>query len=115
MQQTRRYGWLIALLLLLSWWQDAEALRCEHRLVSRGDTPADVLFKCGPPTMEHHRDEAVDIVEPVFVEGKTLLVARRLTIPVEVWTYNFGPHALVYVLTFRQDRVVDIHTRDHGY
>jgi hypothetical protein len=113
MQQARVYGTFIALLVLGSW-QYAEALRCEHQLVSWGDTPEEVLFKCGPPTVQQHRDETIEIFEPVFVEGKKILVARRLTIPVEVWTYNFGPHALIYVLTFRNDRVVDIRTRDYG-
>jgi hypothetical protein len=114
MQQARVYCGLLAL-MLLGGWQYAEALRCEHRLVSWGDSPAEVLFKCGSPTLQQQRDEAIEIFEPVFIEGKKILVARRVTIPVEVWTYNFGPHELIYVLTFRDDRVVDIRTRDQGH
>jgi hypothetical protein len=107
------YCGLIALMLLGSG-PYAEALQCEHRLVSSGDTPAEVLSKCGPPTLQQQRDEEIEIFEPVFIQGKKILVAQRITIPVEVWTYNFGPHALIYVLTFRNDRVVDIRTRGYG-
>jgi hypothetical protein len=101
--------------MLLGSWQYAEALRCEHRLVSWGDSSAEVLFKCGSPTLQQQRDEEIEIFEPVFVEGKKLLVTRRVMIPVDVWTYNFGPNELIYVLTFRNDRVVNIRTRDYGY
>jgi hypothetical protein len=108
------YGGLIALILLGSW-QSAEALRCEHRVVSSGDTPVEVLAKCGPPTVQRQRDEEIEIFEPVFIQGKRILATRRIIIPVEVWTYNFGPHELIYELIFRNDRVVEIRTRGYGY
>jgi hypothetical protein len=107
--------WALIVLPLLGSWQSAEALRCENRLVSSGDSPVEVLEKCGPPTWQQFREEEIEIFEPFFVDGKRVLVARRITVPVEVWTYNFGPHALIYVLTFRKDRIVDIRTRGYGY
>ena len=114
MQKTWLY-WKLIVFMLLGGWQSAEALRCQNRLVSSGDSPVEVYEKCGPPTVQQQRDEEIEIVEPIFIDGKKVLVARRITIPVEVWTYNFGPHELIYELTFRNDRVVDIRTRGYGY
>jgi hypothetical protein len=107
--------WDLIIFILLGIWQSAEALRCEHRLVSSGDSPVEVLEKCGPPTEQKLREEEIEIIEPFFVDGKKILVARRIIVPVEVWTYNFGPHELIYVLTFRKDRIVNIRTRGYGY
>jgi hypothetical protein len=107
--------WDLIIFMLLGGWQSAEALRCEHRIVSSGDSPVEVFEKCGPPTWQQYREEEIEIVEPFFVDGKKVLVARRITVPVEVWTYNFGPHELIYVLTFRKDRIVNIRTRGYGY
>jgi hypothetical protein len=107
--------WQCILLLVLTSWQSAEALRCQQRLVSSGDTPTEVLEKCGPPTEQRQRDEEIEVIEPHVIHGKKVLLSRRITIPVEVWTYNFGPHALIYVVTFRDDRVVRIQTRGYGY
>lgn len=107
--------WALILVMVLGCWQSAEALRCQSRLVSSGDSPFEVVKKCGPPTVQQYRDEEIEILEPIFIDGRKVLVSRRITIPVEVWTYNFGPHELIYELIFRDDRVVKIRTRGYGY
>jgi hypothetical protein len=107
--------WGLIVLIVLGSWQSAEALRCQNRLVSSGDSPIEVLGKCGTPTLQQYRQEEIETFEPVFIRGKQVLVARRITVPVEIWTYNFGPHSLIYVVVFRNDRVVDIRTQGYGY
>jgi Protein of unknown function (DUF2845) len=102
-------------LVVLGSWQSAEALRCEHRLVSSGDTTADVLFKCGAPTVQQQSEEELEIFETIFLRHERVRVARRILVPIEEWIYNFGPHSLMYVLRFRNGRVVDIRTRGYGY
>jgi Protein of unknown function (DUF2845) len=113
-----KHAWVycgLIVLLLLGSWRSAAALRCEHRVVSSGDSPAEVLFKCGPPTVQRQRDEEIEVFDSVFINGRRVLVTRRMIVPVEVWTYNFGPHDLLYELIFRYDRVVHIRTRGYGY
>lgn len=105
----------LMVLMLFGSWQHAEALRCGHRLVSSGDAPTEVLSKCGPPTAQYQRDEEIEFFQSVFIRGREVLVARRITIPVEVWTYNFGPHELIYELIFRDNRITNIRTRGYGY
>jgi hypothetical protein len=84
-------------------------------VVSSGNAPVEVLEKCGVPTLQQQRDEEIEVFKPVFINGKQVFVTHRITIPVEIWTYNFGPHELIYVLTFRDDRLVRIQTRGYGY
>ena len=114
MQKARLVSALIVLVILGSL-NNAAALRCENRIVSSGDTSSEVLSKCGAPTVQQTRQEEIEIFEPVFVGPEKVLVARRIPITVEEWTYNFGPHNLLYVLTFQNGRVVDIRTRGYGY
>ena len=105
----------VLILLVLGSWQSAAALWCENRLVSSGDTAAEVLFKCGPPTVQQQRDEEIEVLAPVFFRSKQVLVTRRILVTVEEWIYNFGPHSLLYVLTLHNGRVTKIHTRGYGY
>ena len=108
------YGVLLSLAVLSSW-QNAEALRCDHRVVSSGDMAAEVLMKCGAPTAQQQREEEIEVFEQVFFRGHRSLVARRIFVTIEEWIYNFGPHNLLYVLTFRNGRLTDIRTRGYGY
>jgi hypothetical protein len=43
--------------------------------------------------------------------------ARTLTVPVlvEIWTYNFGPHRLMYRLHMVEGVLRDIRTLGYGY
>ena len=113
-----RYAWVYGVLLslvVLGGWQSAEALRCEHRIVSSGDTAAEVLIKCGAPTAQQQREEEIEIFDRAFFRGQPTLISRRILITIEEWIYNFGPHELLYVLIFRNGRLTDIRTRGYGY
>jgi hypothetical protein len=114
MQKARVVCALIVLVVLGNL-NKAEALRCENRIVSSGDTSSDVLFKCGTPTLQQVREEEIEVFEPVFIGPEKVLVARRIPITIEEWTYNFWPHNLLYVVKFENGRVVDIRTRGYGY
>lgn len=105
----------ILMLLVLGSAPYAEALRCSNRIVSTGDAPAEVLAKCGAPTTQQQREEVIQVYHPILIGGRETFITRLLTIPVEVWTYNFGPHELIYELIFRDNRVTDIRTRGYGY
>jgi hypothetical protein len=40
---------------------------------------------------------------------------RNVITVTEEWLYNFGPNSLIYVLLFREDRLVKIETRGYGF
>jgi len=65
--------------------QSDDGMQCGNRLVTLGDTKADVFLKCG---------------EPALRETPRVLGARAVII-VEEWTYNFGPGRFLRILTFQ--------------
>lgn len=83
--------------------------RCRHgRLLAEGDTVAEVLKKCGEPDLvERWQDEFV------LREGPTL--ERKVTVPVEQWTYDFGPRYFIHILTFRSGRLANIERGGYGF
>jgi hypothetical protein len=105
---------LIPALLLMAR-VEADSMRCGNQLVRHGDSRSEVRAKCG---------------EPVDVETRTIL--RRpyynyngrvlhfddnsfVEIPVEVWTYNFGPYKLMRRVQFVDGRIDEIETLGYGY
>ena len=98
----------------------AEALRCGNRIVSRGDTKTEVIFKCGEPTSVESWEETETFLEeiPAVLHrrygGPKHLVRTRIVV-VEEWLNNFGPHNLIHILRFYNSRVSDMRTGDYGY
>jgi len=37
-----------------------------------------------------------------------------VSVLVEEWTYNFGPHSLLYLLIFKENQLMKIDTRRYG-
>lgn len=80
---------------------------CGDRVLSVGDTKADILIKCGEPFHKSsHREEQKER----FDDSRS----RKVIITVEEWTYNFGPQQFMRIITFRNSKVVDIRTGDYG-
>jgi Protein of unknown function (DUF2845) len=105
------YGMLIS--ILLGSLTSAEALRCGQRIIALGYTKVEVVDRCGEPTAidQRYEDEIVGtLVDPVTKQS----VLRTVSILVEEWTYNFGPHSLLYLLIFKENRLVKIDTRGYG-
>ena len=104
---------LTASLLALA--ADAHAMRCENRLVTRGDSAARVERLCGEPTQVTRR--LVERERTVYRRGPGgAWVADRVTVTVEVqeWTYDRGPRRLVRVLTFEDGELVAVDTGGYG-
>lgn len=81
---------------------------CGGRIVSAGDTNADVIMKCGEPDWrESHKQE---IIEKLEADTK-----RKTFITVEEWTYNLGPDALMRTVTFKNGKVLDVRLGGYGY
>ncbi|HEU4382583.1 MAG TPA: DUF2845 domain-containing protein [Anaeromyxobacteraceae bacterium] len=72
---------------------------CDHSVLRTGLSTFDVLARCGQPAFQDLRLE-------VWGLGQVL---------VEVWTYDFGPHALVRFLKFVDGKLARIETGSYGY
>lgn len=79
----------------------SDTLRCGARLVQVGASPAEVQARCGDPAF---RDDW----------GAALINGFGSSRMVEQWTYDFGPHQLMQVLLFRDQRLQSIHADGYG-
>lgn len=102
----------VALILTLST-APAHALRCGNRLVSKGDTQAELLAKCGEPTQKGLRREyaPVRIWDPYLRDYRL----DHTIIYIEEWIYNFGPHRFMQSVQFQDGRVERIESLNYGY
>lgn len=92
----------------------ADAMRCGSKLISTGDTRSKVQQMCGEPTDVQTRT----ILRRPFrnFHGRLIYFDDGLIeIPVEVWTYNFGPYKLMRRVRFIDGMVDDIDTLGYGY
>ena len=104
------YGVLIG--IVLGGLTSAEAMRCGQPIVALGYTKAEVVHRCGEPAAIDQRYE--EEITGTFVDPVTKQsVLRTVSVLVEEWTYNFGPHSLLYLLIFKDNRLMKIDTR--GY
>jgi len=119
------------LLALLGGPAQANTLRCERDLVSRGDNQGEVLAACGEPVFATQKTiyrsgipnrrfgtfsalgsgYSVDITSQELIHHNRSVVA----VPVEVWTYNFGPRVFMREITFVDGRVDRIRTLGYGH
>jgi Protein of unknown function (DUF2845) len=91
----------------------AWALDCDGRLVSEGQMPWEVQAICGEPTQVYDTVEV--ILQPVYDPFRRVVDYLPVQIPKSVWTYNFGPSRLVYILTFRDGKLTHIETGGYGH
>lgn len=82
---------------------DWDTFRCKNGLVSRNDIMAEVIKKCGQPSLTNKREET-------YYRGGALVIFT-----VEEWTYNQGPYEFMYLLRFENGRVARIESLDTGY
>ena len=89
------------------------ALECEGRLVSMGASPWDVQAICGDPVQVSDTIEVV--LKPVYDPQGRVAGHLPVGVPKQVWTYNFGPSRLVYILTFLEGALIKIETGGYGH
>ncbi len=103
-------------LLLLAWagQTQAEALRCGTRLVYEGDVAAVVERLCGTPVQISH--SSVWRIPSVWRYGRRYQLSdQEVAVPVETWTYNFGPQQFMRELRFEDGVLIKIKILDYGY
>lgn len=90
---------------------DGFALRCGNKLANQGDRKAEVLLKCGEPTLvEKWREEVV-----IYEEEIEKHIKKVVNLYFEEWTYNFGSNRFLYFLKFKNDELSHIETGARGY
>jgi hypothetical protein len=102
------------LLLALAAPASADGMRCGSKLIGNGDTRSKVRQMCGAPTDVQTRT----ILRRPFYDfhGRLIHFGDGLVeIPVEIWTYNFGPYKLMRQVRFVDGAVEDIETLGYGY
>ena len=105
---------LAALLLTIAVPANADGMRCGSKLMSQGDPRAKVRQFCGEPTDVQTRSI---LRRPIFNFGGRIYSYGDgyVEVPVEIWTYNFGPYKLMRQVRFVDGRVEDIETLGYGY
>lgn len=83
------------------------SFKCGNRIVSLGDSKAEVLVRCGGPDWQDDWTEHL-------VESLSAAAERRISIAREVWLYDLGPTAFQRILTFENGRLQDIAAGGRG-
>lgn len=92
----------------------ADGMRCRGRLIRDGDARAEVRAFCGEPADVQTR---TILRRPYYnVRGRLVYFGDGLVeIPVETWTYNFGPNKLMRRVRFVDGLVEEVETLGYGY
>jgi hypothetical protein len=92
----------------------ADGMRCGGRLIRDGDARAEVRAFCGEPVDVQTRSI---LRRPVYnLQGRLVYSGDGLIeIPVETWTYNFGPNKLMRRVKFIDGIVDEVETLGDGY
>ncbi len=82
--------------------------RCGNRIVSLGDTKAEVIIKCGAPVW---KDDWTDQI----INDVNTVDELRVSVARERWVYNLGPNSFLRFLSFENGRLTDISMGGYGY
>ena len=80
-----------------------ETFRCGTKLVTVGDTSAEVAAKCGGPT------------QVARANGQQSQPSVTIAVSVETWLYSFGPTRLMMRVHIEGGTVVQIESVGYGY
>ena len=103
---------LLAATSLIACAASADSLRCGSRLISEGDSIEKVLQLCGQPTATRR---TWITRQPRFeYGGQEIPFEGTEDVPVDLWTYDFGPNKLMRRIRFVAGKVESIETLEHG-
>jgi len=90
----------------------ADTMRCGSKLINAGDTQDKVLQCCGEPTAQQR---TWIVRKPRFeVGGQEYSFNGEEEVPVDLWTYDFGPNKLMRRVRMVAGKVESIETLAHG-
>ncbi len=90
----------------------AVAQPCHGKIISVGDSKWEVQDACGEPSQI---EEATDVLlQSAYDNLRHVYVQIPVYVTKSIWTYNFGPTSLIYILTFRENKLDKIETGGYG-
>jgi hypothetical protein len=92
----------------------ADALSCRGGFISVGATTEEVLYKCGSPADVRNWEDARLIGPPTY-DTRFGIYSLVIYVPMEAWTYNFGPGKFMATLTFEKGKLKLIERGRYGY
>ena len=102
----------VLLSLLLASGASADSVRCGSKVITEGDPIEKVRQYCGEPT---ETERTWMTRQPRFeYGGQEIPFEGTEDVPVDLWTYDFGPNKLVRRIRFIAGKVDSIETREHG-
>jgi hypothetical protein len=108
----RRMALACITLFLLPFLAQADSMRCGSRIVKDGDTIEKVLAVCGEPTTEERT--WIQRAPQYELGDQWYSFPGTEDVPVDLWTYDFGPNKLVRRVRFVAGRVQSVVTLDRG-
>jgi|SRR5688572_15239440 hypothetical protein len=102
-------------ILAMLWWglfDPALALQCDGKVVSMGYHRWRVREICGEPA--NIQDIQQLTPRRYYDPYQRIYVDTFVHVNKSIWTYNFGPSRLIYILTFENDKLVNIETDGYG-
>ena len=92
----------------------ADAMRCGSRIIREGDTRTIVRDLCGEPADVQSR--SILRRPTYYIGGRQYYYGDAMVeVPVEIWTFNFGPYKLMRRVRFVDGLVEEIETLGYGY
>ena len=91
----------------------AYALRCGTGVVNVGDSALQLLRNCGEPTLKDRQERRIltrnyDAFRGVYYDD-------YVTVPYEIWMYNFGPRRFVQHIVIEDGKIKSIESAGYGY
>ena len=126
MVNIKRVGLFLLLLLIMSN-SHADSMRCGNKLISIGDTKAEILIKCGEPmtqetiAIEKNTEYAeLALKYPLLYKhgmlknknGAVIGSETSITQSIDQWTYNLGQGQFLRILYFEGGQLVAIKDGD---
>ena len=106
-----RLVWILSGLLIANG-ASADSVRCGSKVITEGDTIERVREYYGEPT-ETQRTWITR--QPRFeYGGQEIPFEGSEDVPVDLWTYDFGPNKLVWRIRLIAGKVDSIETREHS-
>jgi hypothetical protein len=110
---------LLSLICVLLFQNDVAAdsyVRCQGRLVSIGDTKAEVLNRCDHPDKRDRWEENHNSTISQIYNYKTerYIAPKRIKQPIQMerWTYIMGPNKFIRYLYFQNGELIKIETAE---
>lgn len=96
----------------------AGSLRCDHRVISIGQSAYEVRGLCGEPQHIDAWQEGANAYISRFYDYRhdryRAPRVKKGPIRYEAWTYDFGPQTFIRTLIFEEGRLIKIETGDKG-